>query len=122
MKQIHEVTHIKISLKIECAESINHNFIFDIVGNVSYLDNFPGAILNLIGQFSNVGLNSKFELPEDEYTAKKLEHYKNISCITSLFSLAIIKSKYKNETKFKEWSDVTALNMLTILGIPSENY
>ena len=122
MKQIHEVTHRKFSLKIESEESINHNFIFDIVGNVSYLDNFPGAILNLIGQFSNVGLNSKFELPEDEYTAKKLEHYKNISCITSLFSLAIIKSKYKNETKFKEWSDVTALNMLTILGIPSENY
>lgn len=122
MKQLHEVTHRTFTLRIESEEPLGNNFIFDTLGNVSYLDNFPGAILNLIGQFTNVGLNSKFETPEDEYTAKKLEHYKNSSCITSLFSLAIVKSNYKNEPRFKDWIDVTALNVLTVLGIPSENY
>lgn len=122
MKQLHEVTHRRFSLRIEAEEPLSNNFIFDTLGNVSYLDNFPGAVLNLIGQFSSVGLNSTFETPDDEYTRKKLLHYKNISCITSLFSLAIVKCHYKNEPRFKDWVEVTAINVLTILGIPSENY
>lgn len=121
MKQLHEVTHRKFSLKIESEEHLDNNFIFDTQGNVSYLDNFTGAVLNLIGQFNNMGLNSTFETPEDDYTAKKLEHYKNISCVTSLFSLAIVKSNYNNEPRIKDWVDITALNLLTVLGTPSVN-
>lgn len=122
IKQLHEVTHRTFSLKIESEKPLENNFIYDVHGKVSNLDSFTGAVLNLIGLFSLVGLGSTFEIPEDEYTAKKLEHYKNISCITSLFSLAIVKCNYKNESRFNDWVDITALNVMKFLNVPTTNY
>jgi hypothetical protein len=122
MQQLFEVTHRKFVIKNDFQEETKINHIYEINGNLSEIGSFAGAILNIIGQFITIGLNANWEEPNDEYNIKKLNHYKNISCLKILFSLAIIKINYNNDVRFNDWFDISALNILTIFGNPNEGY
>jgi hypothetical protein len=122
MKQLQEVTHRKFILKNEINDKNTSKYIYEIDGNLSEIRSFSGAVLNLLGQFITIALKSTWEKPEDEYTEKKLNHYKNISCITSLFSIAIIKKSYSDNLRFTDWFDVTSYNILKIFGKPTEGF
>lgn len=123
LEQLFEVTNRKFTiLSYENKKDDAPNYIYEINGNLSEIGSFAGAILNIVGQFINIGLQSKWEEPKDEYGLKKLNHYKNISCIRMLFSLAIIKINYNNDVRFNDWFDVSALNVLTIYGNPDDNF
>lgn len=122
MKQLQDVTHRKFILKNEITNVNTSNFIFEVNGNLSEIKSFSGAILNLLGEFITIGYKSKWEQPKDEYTQKKLEHYKNITCITTLFSIAIIKNSYATDLRFNDWFNVTAYNILNIFGKPADGF
>ena len=123
LEQLFEVTQRKFTIpSYENKKDDAPNYIYEINGNLSEIGSFAGAILNIVGQFINIGLQSKWEEPMDEYGLKKLNHYKNISCIRLLFSLAIIKINYNNDVRFNDWFDVSALNILSIFGNPDDNF
>ena len=122
MKQLQDVTHRKFILKNDITDVNTSSFIFEINGNLSETKSFSGAILNLLGAFITIGNKSTWEQPKDEYTQKKLEHYKNITCITALFSIAIIKKSYAIDLRFNDWFDVTAYNILNIFGKPADGF
>jgi hypothetical protein len=123
LEQLFEVTQRKFTLS-SCENKKDNapNYIYEINGNLSEIGSFAGAILNIVGQFINIGLHSKWEEPMDEYGLKKLNHYKHISCIRLLFSLATIKINYNNDVRFNDWFDVSAFNILTIFGNPDDNF
>lgn len=122
LKQLQEVTHRKFIIKNEINDENKTEYIYEIDGNLSEIRSFSGAVLNIIGQFINIALKSTWAKPEDEYTEKKLNHYKNISCSTLLFSLAIIKKSYSGNPRFSDWFDVTSYNILNIFGKPAKGF
>jgi hypothetical protein len=122
LKHLFEVTHRKFTIKNECETPDKQNYIYHIQGNLSEIGSFSGAILNVLGEFINVSLKSQWDEPKDEYTIKKLSHYKNIGCINSLFSIALIKLNYKSDIRFTDWFDVTAFNILNIFGAPNQGF
>lgn len=122
MKQLQDVTHRKFIKKNDITNMDTSSFIFEVSGNLSQIKCFSGAILNLLGEFITIGYHSTWEQPKDEYTQKKLGHYKNLACITALFSIAIIKKKYETDSRFNDWFDVTAYNILNVLGKPADGF
>ncbi|NRS87779.1 hypothetical protein HNQ02_000686 [Flavobacterium sp. 7E] len=122
LKHLFEVTHRKYTIKNETETPAELNYIYHIDGNLSEIGSFSGAILNILGEFINVSLQSEWDEPKDEYTLKKLMHYKNISCINSLFSIALIKLNYKSDSRFTDWFDVTAFNILNVFSAPNEGF
>jgi hypothetical protein len=122
LKHLFEVTNRKFTIKNETETAEEQNYIYQIPGNLSEIRSFSGAILNVLGEFINVALQSNWDDAKDEYTVKKLAHYKNISCIDSLFSIALIKLNYKEDSRFYDWFEVTALNILKIFGLPNEGF
>ncbi len=81
-------------------------------GNSSY----SNIIVNTIGSFVNAMCASSIEKHEEEYYTQKLEHYKKLSLMNALFSLAIVKgiSTYDDEVKTR--LDILAYNVLFKLG------
>ncbi|WP_431244229.1 hypothetical protein ACQ9BO_07650 [Flavobacterium sp. P21] len=122
LKHLFEVTNRKFTIKNETETAQEQYYIYHIPGNLFEIGSFSGAILNVLGEFINVALQSNWDDAKDEYTVKKLAHYKNISCINSLLSIAIIKLNYKEDSRFYDWFEVTALNILKIFGIPNEAF
>lgn len=122
LKHLFEVTHRKYNIKNETAIAGKQNYIYKIHGNLSEIGSFSGAILNIVGAFINVALQAEWEESKDEYSIKKIAHYKNISCINTLFSIALIKLNYKNDVRFTDWFDVTAFNILNVFGEPNEGF
>lgn len=122
MQQLFEVTHRKITIKNDFNEENKLKYIYDLNGNLSEFGSFSGAVLNILGQFITIASKSSWEEPKEEYSLKKLNHYKNICGIKALFSIAIMKLNYKNETRFHDWFDVTAYNILSIFGKPNEEF
>ena len=122
LKQLHDVTHRKFIAKNVNDDENSFQNIYQIQGNLGDIDSLSGASLNLLGKFINITLNSTWDKPEDEYTQKKLDHYKNIASITSLFSLAIIKNSYAEDIRFADWFDVTAYNIVKVLGKPNDGF
>lgn len=121
MQQLFEVTHRKFIIKNDYTGENKINHIYEINGNLSEVGSFAGAVLNIIGQFITIASKSTWEEPNDEYGIKKLNHYKNSSCVKSLFSLAIIKLNYANDPRFNDWFDVSACNILNIFDHPDES-
>lgn len=122
LKHLFEVTHRKYTIKNETTISDEENYIYNIHGNLSEISSFSGAILNVLGEFINVALQSEWDDPKDEYTLKKIAHYKNISSINSLFSIALIKLNYQGDSRFTDWFDVTAFNILNVFSAPNEGF
>ena len=121
LKQLQEVTHKKYFVKSEIGENKSTQYIYEISGNLATLDSFSGAVLNLLGTFINSALKATWETPNDEYTQKKLNHYRKTSAITALFSLSIMKLSYNREL-FNDWFDVTAYNILKVFNTSLEGY
>jgi hypothetical protein len=122
LQQLFEVTHRKFVIKNNYLEKNQINHIYEINGNLSEIGSFAGAILKIIGQFITIASKFSWEEPNDEYAIKKLNHYKNISCIKVLFSLAVIKIHYANDIRFNDMFDVSAYNILNIFGIPNNTF
>jgi hypothetical protein len=122
MQQLFEVTHRKATIKNDFNEDNKLNYIYDINGNLSEIGSFAGAMLNILGQFITIASKFSWEDPKDDYVTKKLNHYKNISCIKSLFSIAIMKLNYTDINRFHEWFDVTSYNILSVFGKPNDGF
>lgn len=122
LQQLFEVTHRKFIIKNDFREENQINYIYEINGNLSVIGSFAGAILNIIGQFITIASKFTWEEQNDEYAIKKLNHYKNISCIKILFSLAVIKIHYGNDSRFNDMFDVSAFNILNIFNKPNDSF
>ena len=118
LHQLSDVTNKKIVLKKEGIDDI----LFNMKGSLSTLENFSGAVLNLIGAFCNMSLKSKWSSSDDEYISQKLVHYKSLASIRALFSLALIDNYYGNVDKFEGWVEVMAYNALKVFGVPVNNF
>ncbi|NVJ48360.1 MAG: hypothetical protein HWE07_14595 [Cytophagia bacterium] len=82
------------------------------MGNTSY----SNIIVNTIGSFVNALWASTIEKHEEEYYTQKLEHYKKLSLMNALFSLAIVKGITTNDDEVKTRLDTLAYNILFKLG------
>ena len=122
MQQLFEVTHRKFTIKNQSHKEGSTDYIYEIHGDLSDIGCFSGAVLNALGQFITIASKVSWEEPKEEYAVKKLNHYKNICGIKALFSIAIMKLNYKNESRFHDWFDVTAYNILNIFGTPNEGF
>lgn len=107
--------------KIFLNDDKRNDVLFPVEGCLADLDNYCGAALNILGKFTNIYTSTEWIEYKDEYGALKLSQYKEICCLRSLFSLAIIKDHYWRFDKFHKWIDVMAFNSLNIFGKPSEN-
>nr|WP_314839232.1 hypothetical protein [uncultured Flavobacterium sp.] len=122
MQQLFEVTHRKFTIKNQSHKEGSTDYIYEIQGDLSDIGCFSGAILNALGQFITIATKASWEEPKEEYAIKKLNHYKNICGIKALFSIAIMKLNYKNESRFHDWFDVTAINILSVFGKPNDEF
>ena len=73
-------------------------------------------MLNLLGAFVNLLCSSSFDSGHDEYTQKKLIHYKDLVRRTSLFSLAIIGEIYHDHENGSNWANLLAFNIIDKCG------
>ncbi|MDA9089721.1 hypothetical protein N9K15_02130 [Maribacter arcticus] len=121
MKHLLEFTERQVIFKIE-SDDEEERVLYPFSGNLSELSSFSGAILNLLGHFVNLLCHAPFQEIEDEYSAAKLLRYKLLVKRSALFSLALIKEKYKYHEKGKAWSDILALNIIDRLGKPEKNF
>ena len=116
MKHLIQFTERKIIFK-EYLENNSEDVLYPLRGKLSELNNFSGATFNLLGKFVNLLCCSNFEIGKDEYTQKKLTHYKVLIKRTSLFSLAIIGEIYHDHENGSNWADLLAYNIIDNCGV-----
>lgn len=121
MKHLIEFTERKVTFKVE-DENNGPQVLFPLLGNLSELSSFSGAILNLIGHFVNLIYKLPFVEINDEYLSMKLSHYKILVKRTALFSLALIKENYKHHENGEKWADILAYNIIGIFQKLEKGY
>ena len=115
MKHLIQFTNRKVVFKV----SVDNNYesvLYPLNGKLTGLSNFSGAVLNLLGAFVNLLCSSSFDSGHDEYTQKKLIHYKDLVRRTSLFSLAIIGEIYHDHENGSNWANLLAFNIIDKCG------
>jgi hypothetical protein len=116
IKQLIQFTDREVILKVTEEDENAKQVFYPVRGNLSEFTSFTGATLNLIGQFVNLCNQFKFQEVKDEYTAKKLSHYKTLVYRSSLFILSITREVYSEHPNGKKWSDNLAYNMINKFG------
>ncbi|QOD60679.1 hypothetical protein H9I45_15270 [Polaribacter haliotis] len=86
------------------------------LGNLSQLDNFSGALLNILGAYVNVFSKSQFKVYDDDFHKKKAQHYMQLVKNNMLFLLSIFKKRYTKHSNAELWGDVLAYNILNKFG------
>jgi hypothetical protein len=120
-KHLVQFTEREVKFKVE----FEHGFtgvLYPTRGNMSGLDSFSGAVLNLVGSFVNLLLSAPFQEATDEYTEKKLAHYKVLVRRTSLFCLAIVNEAYATHPNGQKWTNLLALNIIDQIGEPEKGF
>jgi len=128
-KHLVQFTERKVTFKLESEIGFS-DILYPIKGNLTKLNSFSGAVLNIIGSFVNLLLKAPFQEVTDEYSIKKLEHYKVLVRRTSLFCLAIVRESYKRQEKDKvvyhpngvKWTNLLAINIIQQLGVPEKGF
>lgn len=92
--------------------------ILPLSGSLNETDSFSGALLTLIGSFTDLLLASSFYKPTEEFMRIKQNNYKSITLKTILFALANAKHLYQEHPNGLKWLDLAALNILQQLGVP----
>ena len=115
MKHLIQFTDRKVVFK-ESMDNSYESVLYPLKGKLSGLSNFSGATLNLLGAFVNLLCRSQFENGHDEYTQKKIIHYKILVRRTSLFSLAIIGEIYHDHENGSNWADLLVYNIIYNCG------
>tara|TARA_R110002126_G_scaffold208042_2_gene354988 strand:- start:1437 stop:4067 length:2631 start_codon:yes stop_codon:yes gene_type:complete len=106
----------KVILKKEVEFGICDLEMLPTLGNLSQVDNFSGALLNILGAFVNVFSKSQFKVYDDDFHKKKALHYMQLVKNNTLFLLSIFKQCYTKHTNAELWGDVLAYNILNKFG------
>lgn len=117
ISQLIQFTEREVLFPKEIVFDKNH-VLYPLNGNLSELGSFSGSILNIIGNFVNLLSCASFQVPQDDYSKSKFEHYKILIRNVSLFTLAIVKNEYKYHPLSSKWSDILAYNILLKMGLP----
>lgn len=120
-KHLVQFTERKVKFKVETEDGLS-GVLYPTSGNLSELDSFSGAVLNLVGSFVNLLLSAPFQEATDDYTEKKLEHYKALVRRTSLFCLAMVNEAYATHPNGQKWTNLLALNIINQLGEPEKGF
>ena len=119
LKQIVDFVNRKVIFKVD--SDIKNPVILPVLGNLTELNSFSGALLNLLGGFINLLNHASLFSTFDEYLTKKKEHYIKVTRRSSLFCLAIAKTSYSHDPAKVKWFDSLAYSTFLKLGIPEEN-
>jgi hypothetical protein len=96
-------------------KTINKVFL-PVYGSFKELNNFTGAVFNIIGKFSLMLIYlDNLEKIEDEYQQKKFEQYQELTIVYSLFLLAALDQNHsRNRSIFnsKIWIEILASDLL----------
>lgn len=106
----------KVILKKEVEFSGSDLEMLPVLGNLSQVDNFSGALLNILGAFVNVFSKAKFKVYDDDFHKKKAQHYMQLVKNNTLFLLSIFKQCYTKHSNAELWGDVLAYNILNKFG------
>ena len=119
LKQIVDFVNRKVIFKVD--SDIKDPVILPVLGNLTELNSFSGALLNLLGGFINLLNHASLFSTSDEYLTKKKEHYIKVTRRSSLFCLAIAKQSYSYDKAKVKWFDSLAYSTFLKLGYPEEN-
>ena len=120
-KLLVQFTEREVKFKVESEDGFS-GILYPTRGNLSEIDSFSGAVLNLVGSFVNLLLSAPFQEATDEYTEKKLGHYKALVRRTSLFCLAIVNETYVTHPNGQKWTNLMAINIIDQLGEPEKGF
>tara|TARA_R110002051_G_C8766033_1_gene502621 strand:+ start:2261 stop:4891 length:2631 start_codon:yes stop_codon:yes gene_type:complete len=102
----------KVILKKEVEFDSSDLEMLPTLGNLSQVDNFSGALLNILGAFINVFSKSQIKVYGDDFHKKKAQHYMQLVKNNTLFLLSIFKKLYNKHSNAELWGDVLAYNIL----------
>ena len=90
LKQIIDFVNRKVIFKID--NEVKDPVILPVWGNLTELNSFAGALLNILGGFINLLSHASLFDTSDEYLTKKKEHYIKVTRRSSIFCFEFIFS------------------------------